>query len=38
MVDERGLLPLRQIDRDEAPARNEGATIIRNVGENVTIV
>jgi hypothetical protein len=39
MVDEQGLLPLQQIDREEeAPARNEGATIIRHAGENSTFV
>jgi hypothetical protein len=39
MVDEQGLLPLQQIDREqEAPVRNEGATIIRHVGENSTFV
>jgi len=39
MVDAQGLFPLRQIDREEeAPARNEGATIIRHVGENSTFV
>jgi hypothetical protein len=39
MVDEQGLLPLQQIDREEeAPARNEGATVIRHVGENGTLV
>jgi hypothetical protein len=33
------LLPLQQIDREEeAPARNEGATIIRHLGENGTFV
>ena len=39
MVDEQGLLPLQQIDREEeASARNEGATIIRHVRENSTFV
>jgi len=39
MVDQQGLLPLQQIDREEeAPARNEGATINRHVGQNSTFV